>query len=144
MRKIFFQHQKNLFLTITCGIMLLFTSCAKNITVNLSNSSTSTGRVIVEPTKGTDGTYVTLNDSLIVKKKAVKSVIINNIPAGTHKIHYSCDNSFYKEKLDTVITVKVAKDKHINKVVEVPPYSAGYWILVSLCAILPWLPLLAL
>ena len=125
-------------------VALLFTSCAKNIYVNYQTDSANTGKVVLKPNKATSSTFVTINDNLIVDKKNVKSVIINNVPSGDYNIHYTSDNSWYKDKLDVQIPVKMENGKDITKLVEVPPYSTGYWIYTSGVIILPWIILLAL
>jgi hypothetical protein len=81
---------------------------------------------------------------LIVDKKNVKSVTINNVPDGNFNIHYTSDNSWYKDKLDVQIPLKMENGKEMTKLVEVPPYSTGYWIYMGGMAVLPWLVLLTL
>lgn len=117
---------KKLFILITT--IALFSSCAKRITVQYQPQKENTGTVIILPSKSTVGTTVTINDSLIVKKKKVKSLTIENVPAGTHTIQYNTDNSNYKYPLDTALTVEMKPNKEITKTVKVPPYSNGYYI----------------
>lgn len=107
---------------------LLLSSCAKNIHVNYQNDSANTGKVVLKPAEPTNRTYVTFNDSLLVNKKYVKSVTIHNVPSGEHEVHYTSNNYAYKEKIDGKMTVNVDNNRVITKLIEVPPYSAGYWI----------------
>lgn len=109
-------------------LLLLFASCSKRITVTLPPSSEKTGTITVLPSKATVGTTVTLNDSLVVKKKKVKSLTIENVPVGTHTIQYNADNSNYQYPLDTTLTVDMTTPKQVTKTVKVPPYSTGYYI----------------
>ena len=125
------------FLFLMSGL-LIFSSCSKHIYVNYQTESANTGKVVLKPSKPTDKTYVTINDNLIVDRKNVKSVTINNVPNGDYNIHYTSDNSWYKDKLDTKIPLKMENRKEMTKLVEVPPYSTGYWIYMSAVAILPW------
>ena len=118
--------------------LLIFSSCSKHIYVNYQTESANTGKVVLKPSKPTEKTYVTINDNLIVDRKNVKSVTINNVPNGDYNIHYTSDNSWYKDKLDTKIPLKMENRKEMTKLVEVPPYSTGYWIYMSAAAILPW------
>ena len=118
--------------------LLIFSSCSKHIYVNYQTESANTGKVVLKPSKPTDKTYVTINDNLIVDRKNVKSVTINNVPNGDYNIHYTSDNSWYKDKLDAKIPLKMENGKEMTKLVEVPPYSTGYWIYMSAVAILPW------
>jgi hypothetical protein len=82
---------------------------------------------------------VTINDQLVVDGKFVKSVTILNVPNGDHVIHYTADNSFYKTPLKADFPIKMENGKSMTKLVEVPPYSAGYWVLTTGALILPWM-----
>ncbi len=108
--------------------LMFFGSCAKQIYVNYQTESVNTGEIVLKPTKKTSRTYVTINDNLIVDKKNVKSVTIRNVPEGKYDINYTSDNSWYKDKLDFKDSVKVEKGSKKAKLIEVPPYSTGYWI----------------
>lgn len=121
-----------------------FTSCSKDIYVNFQTESSNTGKIVLRPSKSTDKTFVTINDNLIVNKKNVKSVTINNVPYGNYIINYTSENGWYKEKLNAEIPIKIENNKEITKLVEVPPYSTGYWVYVTGTAILPWVILFAL
>lgn len=130
-------------LTMAIGL-LIFTSCSKHIYVNYQTETANTGKVVLKPSKPTGNTYVTINDNLIVDKKNVKSVTIRNVPNGDYVIHYTSENGWYKEKLNAEIPLKMENGREITKLVEVPPYSAGYWVYVTGMAVLPWIILLAL
>ncbi len=127
---------KKIRLLIIGATILFFTSCSKHIYVNFQTESANTGKVIIRPSKPTQNTFVTINENLIVNKKNVKSVTINNVPNGDHKINYTSENGWYKEKLNGEITIKMENGKEITKLVQVPPYSNGYWIYISGLAIL--------
>jgi len=124
--------------------LLFFSSCSKKIYVNYQTESANTGTVVLKPSKPTERTFVTINDNLIVDKKKVKFVTINNVPDGDYNIHYTSESGWYKEKLDAKIPVQMENGKEITKLVEVPPYSTGYWIYLTGCAILPWVIIFAL
>ena len=124
--------------------LIIFSSCSKHIYVDYQTESVNTGQVILKPIKPTERTYVTINDNLIVDKKNVNSVTIKNVPNGDYNIHYTSDNSWYKDKLDFQVSLKMEDGREMTKLVEVPPYSTGYWIYVIAMAILPWVVLLAL
>ncbi len=129
-------------LTMAIGL-LFFTSCSKHIYVNYQTETANTGKVVLKPSKPTEKTYVTINDNLIVDKKNVKSVTIRNVPDGDYLIHYTSENGWYKEKLNAKIPLKMENGREITKLIEVPPYSAGYWVYVTGIAILPWIIILA-
>lgn len=124
------------FLVLAFGL-LLFTSCAKHLYVDYQNETINTGKLVLKPSKPTQRTYVTINDSLVVDKKFAKSITLNNVPQGAHVVNYTSENGWYKEKLNAEISIKMESGREITKLVEVPPYSTGYWIYVTASAILP-------
>jgi len=101
-------------------------------------NSERTGKVVIIPSSSTPSTTVTLNDNIMVKRKYVKSVTINNVPEGEAKINYVSDNSSYKEMLNQEMSVNVISGKETTKLVQVPPRSNGYWVYsgVGLAALL--------
>jgi hypothetical protein len=127
--------KKTALLLLSLGTLLL-SSCAQNIHVNYQSDSYNTGKVVLKPAQPTDGTFVTINDSLIVDRKFVRSVTIHNVPIGEHQVHFTSDNTIYKEKIDGQIPVKVENGRVITKLIDVPPYGAFYW-----ASLLIWLPL---
>ncbi len=128
-------------LTVT---LLFFTSCAKHIYVDYQNETANTGNVVLKPSKPTERTYVTINDSLVVNKKFVKSVTLRNVPPGAYVVNYTSENGWYKEKLNAEIPLNMERGREITKLVEVPPYNTGYWIYLTASAILPTLVFLVL
>lgn len=118
--------KKNL-LVLFCGLFI-FSSCAKHITVNYQTDSTNTGNVVLKVSRPTQNTYVTLNDQLMVDKKNVKSLTVKNVPNGEYNLHYVSESSRYKEKLDAQMPITMVGGKEVTKLVEVPPYSNGYWV----------------
>ena len=122
------------FLVLAFGL-LLFTSCAKHIYVDYQHETSNTGKLVLKPSKPTQRTYVTINDSLIVDKKFAKSVTLNNVPKGAHVINYTSENGWYKDKLNAEIPLTMESGREITKLVEVPPYSTGYWIYIAASAI---------
>ena len=133
--------KKNL-LVLFCGLFI-FSSCAKHITVNYQTDSTNTGNVVLKVSRPTQNTYVTLNDQLMVDKKNVKSLTVKNVPNGEYNLHYVSESSRFKEKLDMQIPVKTEAGKEVTKLIEVPPYSNGYWIYSGLI-VFPFITLIAL
>lgn len=111
--------------------ILLFSSCAKHIYVSYPSNEQKTGKVVLKPNTQTVGTFVTVNDVLLVDKKNVKSVTIVNLPIGENTINFSSDSRSYKEPLNEKIKVEIIEDKEITKIVQVPPMSNGYLIYLS-------------
>ena len=129
--------RKILFVTLIFGLSI-FTSCSEHIYISYQTESANTGKVVLKPSGSTSGTYLTINDKLIVDDKNVKSITVSNVPDGDYNFHYTSQNNWYKYKLDTKIPVKMEMGKEVTKLVEVPPYSTGYWFYVTGMAILPW------
>jgi hypothetical protein len=107
--------------------------------VNYLSESENTGRVIIKPNAITPRTYVTINDSLIVDNKLVKSLTINNVPEGRHIIHYVSYLDSYNDKLDVLMPVMMHNEKDVTKLVAVPPLSAGFWVYTAAFMLLPLL-----
>lgn len=129
--------KKLFFLSIVT--LILFTSCAKHIYVSYQTETANTSSIVLKPSKATEKTNVTINDNLIVDRKNVKDVTIKNVPEGTHVVNFTSESGWYKEKLNAQMEIKTKGDgKTITKLVEVPPYSTGYWIYITALAILPW------
>ena len=120
-------------------LTLLTSSCARHYFLNYSTANNNVGNLVLRPNKPTERTFVTINDSLIIKKKNVKSVTVRNVPIGTHNIHYISENGWYKEKLNAELSIQIENNKTVTKLIEVPPLSTGYWVYVTSIAVLPWL-----
>lgn len=118
--------------------VFVMSSCAKDLHVNYQSDNLNTGTLILKPVSSTEKTFVTINGNLIVENKNVKSVVIENIPKGEYDLHYTSESSWYKNKLDVKVQLQLEKDKTYTQLIEVPPYSTGYWIYVSVLGILPW------
>ncbi len=117
-------------------ILLAFSSCSRHIHLNYQLESTNTGKIVLKSSKPTEKTAVAINGYEIIKKKKVKTVTINNVPAGDHTIRYASLNKWYKERLDVQIPVKVENGKEVTTLVDVPPYSTGYWFYIAGQAVL--------
>jgi hypothetical protein len=126
--------KKNYFAFFACS-MLLFTSCAKHIIVNFQANPENTGKIVIAPTASIDGAVLTINDQLLVDKKFVKKITVNNVPIGEHKVRFSADSWAYKDKIDENIAITVQKDKEVAKVVTRPPYSTGYYVASGLSTV---------
>jgi len=124
-------------------IFFILSSCSKNIYVNINPNTSHNNTIVLKPSRSTEKTYITVNGNLIVDKKFVKSVNLNNVPNGTYEIEYKVDNSFLKENLNEKIIIDVNGNELTTKLISVPPYSVGYWIYQGLIsAAIVSLPLL--
>lgn len=124
------------------GAIMFLSSCAQDIFVSYQGESENTGRIIIKPSAPTYSTYVTIGDSLIVDKKYIKSLTINNVPEGMYKIHYVSYFNGYNDKLDVILPVVMHDEREITNLVAVPPLSSGYWIHSGAFIIIPLVLLL--
>jgi len=95
--------------------------------LSYKSNATETGKIVLVPDRVVPKTTVTINDSLIVYKKFVKTVTINNVPVGYHDIHFVSDSRWYKKNLDFSSKNRVDKDKTKTMLIGVSPYSNGFW-----------------
>ena len=115
---------------------LLLTSCSKKLVLKYQMDSLNTEILVLKPSNPTRKTNITVNDNLVVNKKNVKSVTIYNIPEGDNNINFTCDNSFYNDKINGQFTVKIDSGQVITKLIQIPPFSTGFWIYVTTPVIL--------
>ncbi len=121
----------------------LLSSCAQDMYVKYQSEATNPGKIVIQPEKPTSKTYISINDQMVVEKKSVKSVTIDNIPTGNHNIHYYSKYIWYTKDLDTQFTVNITANKEHNQSIDVPPYNAGFWVLNGVAIILPTLVLIS-
>ena len=112
-------------LLIAIIALVCLSSCAKDITVS---AGTGTATLTMKPTRATPRTYVTVNDELLVDKKAVKSVTVTGLTEGENKIVYKAESLSYKDPLELEKVITFEKDAKKTEIVTVPPTSNGYWI----------------
>lgn len=117
---------------------LIFASCATNYQVQYQVESRNTGSITLKPSSTTSKTNVTINDNLVLdNKNNVKSVRIDNVPAGEHTIVYASESSTYKTPLHEEINAVIEPGKQSTKLVQVPPTSGGYWAYLIILAAIP-------
>jgi hypothetical protein len=109
------------------SIPFLFCSCAQNLIIDYGSRDSSVGHIIVQPSARTPQSYLSIDDKLLVTKKNVRSITVNNVPVGERKVHFMTNSSNFKEKVSGEYTVNVLENKTSVKLVELPPYSGGYW-----------------
>ena len=125
------------FLIIT---LVLCVSCGRQLVIPYSSESNSNASIFIKPIKPTNKTFITINDSLIVNKKLIKSVRIDHIPPGTYTINYSSDVNTVIARIDSTMTIVIEDHQEIAKIIDVPPYSSWYYIsniLIGLLLIAP-------
>lgn len=113
-------------------IMAVFlASCSRNVVLQYQDDASNTGTLKFIPSKPTIRTSVRLDDRIMVHKKNVKSITIKQLPAGRHDIHYICDNTLYKEKINERKNIEIKSGTLTVEFIQVPPYSTGFWIYAS-------------
>ena len=137
---------KNLHFIILFVLAVGLSSCALNYTYTYQPNPTVTGKAVFLPTIATQNTSVTLNDSLILERKYVKSLTLENLPEGDYFLHYSSYDQSYKDKLDEKYFFKIENGTKKVQIVAVPPSSTGFWIwaglITSTIYIVLYMPLL--
>ena len=122
-------------------VAFMFISCARQLVIPYTSDSNAGAQIFLKPIRPTSKTFITINDSLIVNKKFIKSITIDHLPHGTYTINYASDVNTVVAKLDTTMTIVVADQKGISKIIDVPPYNTWYYIsniLIGLVLIIPW------
>ena len=123
-------------------ILLICSSCARQLIIPYTSDSNANAQIFLKPIKPTSRTLITINDSLIVNKKFIKSVTIDHLPSGIYTINYASDVNTTVAKIDTTMTIVVEDHKNISKIIDVPPYNSWYYIanvLIGLLLIVPFL-----
>ena len=121
---------KSLNILLLTIAMLALSSCGEDISVDFQKDSDNTGRVILLPSRRMPMTSMTVDDQLLVHQKYVKSIVVNNLPEGPHRIHISSGFSEFAETMDAEIPVIIEKNKTKTKLFGVPPDNPGiytYW-----------------
>jgi hypothetical protein len=113
-------------------LSVVFCSCARTIYVDYQVDSQNTGTIKLIPSKGTEKATVTMNDNLIVSRKRIKKLIINNVPEGSYNLNFVSESSYYKDPLNENLEIEIKDKKDVTKLISVPPYNAGYYIVNSI------------
>lgn len=118
----------NLFFFALC--VLLLTSCSANRFVQYQSETESTSSVKIKPSTKLQNVVVTLDGNLVWEKsRKVKSLTIQNVPAGNHELRVTSASWVYKDEINHTANIEVkGKGETKTELVSVPPYSAGYWI----------------
>lgn len=113
-----------------CIFILAFSSCSSNRFVKYQSESESTSTIKIKPTSSLQNVVVTVDGNLVWEKsRKVKSLTIENVPAGNHELHVSSASWIYKNEINHVSQIELkGKGETKTEIVSVPPYSAGYWI----------------
>ncbi len=116
------------------SLILFFSlsSCALHYTYTYQPENENTGKVVIIPVKPTPATYVKLNDSLIINNKGIKTLTLENLPEGKHKVQFLSYSEAYKDKMKETLELDVKNGSNLTHLVSVPAVSSGYWIYAGL------------
>ena len=123
--------------------VFFLTSCSANRVVQYQSETESTSTIKVKPSTKLRDVVVTLDGNLIWEKsRKVKSLTIQNVPAGSHELRVTSASWVYKNEINHTSNIEVkGKGETKTELVSVPPYSAGYWVysgIVYLVAVSIW------
>lgn len=121
---------RKLLFGILATAVVFFTSCSANRIVQYQTETESTSSIKVKPSTKLSDVVVTLDGNLVwEKKKKVKSLTIQNVPAGNHELRVTSASWIYKDEINHTANVEVkGKGETKTELVSVPPFSAGYWV----------------
>jgi hypothetical protein len=110
--------------------MLVLMSCSANRVVQYQSESESTSSIKVKPSTKLRNVVVTLDGNLVWEKsRKVKSLTIENVPAGNHELRVTSASWIYKDEINHTKEIEVkGKGETKTELVSVPPYSVGYWV----------------
>ncbi len=109
-------------------IAVLLNSCGLHYTYTYQPDSTTTGKILLKPTKSTKETTVRLNDSIIFSEKRVKSVTIENLPNGEYSVQYTGINYLYSQKTDTTYQIEILNGNLASDTITITPAKKIYRI----------------
>jgi hypothetical protein len=127
--------------SILLTILLICSSCGRQLVIPYTSDSNVDTQIFLKPIKPTGRTLITINDSVIVNKKFIKSVTIDHLPSGVYTINYASDVNTMVAKIDTTMTIVVEDHKETSIIIDVPPYNSWYYISNALIGLLLIVPL---
>jgi hypothetical protein len=126
---------------LCCTLALM--SCSANRVVQYQSETESTSSIKVKPSTKLRDVVVTLDGNLVWEKsRKVKSLTIQNVPAGSHELRVTSASWIYKDEINHTANVEVkGKGETKTELVSIPPYSVGYWVyngIVYLALVTVW------
>ena len=110
--------------------MIALMSCSANRVVQYQSETESTSTIKVRPSTRLKNVVVTLDGNLVWEKtRPVKSLTIENVPAGNHELRVTSASWIYKDEINHTKDIEVkGKGETKTELVSVPPFSVGYWV----------------
>lgn len=121
---------KKYVLFLLAGFIL--SSCAKDIVISYNTKAQKTGSVVLTPERPLYKTDMSLNDSLMFENKSVRSITLEGLPAGPHKINLKSDYTFYKDNMDATYEPVIRGGEATDEKVKTPGYSASFYVIGAL------------
>jgi hypothetical protein len=115
--------------------------CNTNRVVQFQLTKDSTSSIKIKPSTAIGNVVVLLDGNMVWEKlRTVKSLTIENVPKGDHILQVVSANWYYKNEIDIIKLIHVdGKGETKIELVSVPPFSSGYWMYLSVLAIVPWI-----
>jgi len=111
-------------------ILLSVSSCSTNRFVKFQSETQSTSSIKIKPSTRLNNVVVTLDGNLVWEKsRTIKSLTIQNVPAGNHELQVTSASWIYKNDINHSASINVkGQGETKTELVSVPPYSTGYWV----------------
>ena len=134
---------KAILVIVLLVIIVVLAGCAKDVRVRYAVVPDESGTVVIKLSAPMEKVSVTVDDNMVVEDAHTQRIQVENVPVGKRKIHIIAESGERKEKLDKELEVIVKSNETSAVLVEVPPYSIGYYIYWVILVLVPWIPLLA-
>jgi len=109
-------------------VLMLFSSCSKNIVINYGPPSPNSGHIELKTTEMVDGNC-TLNDSLMVEARNINSITIKNVPSGLYSIHFSGNSrNLKRDSVSYKSTFTITNGRTNTKLIHAQPKKEGFCI----------------
>ena len=126
---------KKYVLLLLAGFIL--SSCAQDIVISYDSEAQKTGDIFIKPDKPLMRTNLSLNDKMMFENKAVKSIRLEGLPVGPHKIDLTSNCIIYKEKPDITYETVVKENKTQEEKLETPGFSTGVYVAGAVIILTP-------
>jgi len=120
--------------------VLMLIGCAGNVYKNFGYSKEDKGTLIVKFPANIQKVNITVNGILAVADAHTSYIQIENIPIGEHTIRIVAASGGRMSPIN--VTKKILIEKNVSKtiLIDVAPYSTGYWVYVGILIGLILLP----
>lgn len=118
-------------------IAFFLSSCAENLLVNYQAEPGNTTNLVLKFSKVSHHARLSVNDKLLVKCNLVRSVTLQNLPAGNYDIECWSNSGWKKQKVCTRLNAEMNGDqKTVVENIELHVKNGWYW--VGITSLLAW------